>query len=39
MAGVAKSGSVTVVGARAVERMDVPGAGPVSVPVGEEARP
>lgn len=31
--------SVTVVGARAVERMNVPGAGPVAVPVGEEARP
>ena len=28
-----------VAGARAVERMDVPGAGPVPVPVGEEARP
>ena len=31
--------SVPVMGARAVERMDVPGAGPVAVPVGEEARP
>ena len=39
MAGVAKSGSVTVVGAGAVEHMDVPGAGPVTVPVGEKARP
>lgn len=28
-----------VVGARVVERMDVPGAGPVPVPLGEEAWP
>ena len=38
MAGGSESGSVTVVGAGAIERMDVPGAGPVTVPVGEEAR-
>ena len=31
--------SVPVEGARAVEGMNVPGAGPVPVPVGEEARP
>ena len=30
---------MTVVGARAVEGMNVPGAEPVMVPVGEEARP
>ena len=38
-AGRAKGGSVAVMGARAVERVDVPGAGAVAVPVGEEARP
>ena len=30
---------MAVMGARAAERMDVPGAGAVAVPVGEEARP
>lgn len=39
MAGGAKSGSVTVVGTRAIERMNVPCARAVTVPVGEEARP
>ena len=37
-AGHSRHRSVPVVGARAVERMDVPGAGPVAVPIGEEAR-
>ena len=39
LAGRSGHRSVPVVGARAVERMDVPGAGPVPVPFGEEARP
>ena len=38
-AGRLGSGSVTVVGARAVERVNVPGSGAVTVPVGEKARP
>ena len=37
-AGRPGSGSVTVVGARTIERMNVPGTGPVMVPFGEEAR-
>ena len=38
-AGRRGSGSVTVGGAGVVEQMDVPGAGPVTVPVGANAQP